>query len=160
MCTFVFKLWNINNSVLFSSQFYSSEVQIQCVWVISSGTQKESEDVSQPAFSCETWSPLPGSHSYGRIQFCSSNMRFVNHKLGLAMVACLLSLQGLNHVLLQLLISNTPWRSWGWRAEMRRSVLQETGRTGLCCGCRDALCSPSRSCAQLYPTDSLWPCGL
>ena len=160
MCTFIFKLWNINYSAFFSSQFYSSKVQIQCVWVISSRTQKESEDVSQSAFSCESWSPLLGSHSHGRIQFCSSNMRFVNHQLAVAMVACLLSLQGLNHVLLQLLISNTPWRTWGWRKEMRRSVLQETGRTGLCCGCSDVLCSPSCLRAQLYPTDSLWPCGL
>ena len=37
----------------------------------------------------------------------------VNHKLALAMTACHLSLEGLNHVLLQLLTSNTSWRHSG-----------------------------------------------
>ena len=49
----------------------------------------------------------------------------VNHKLALAMTACHLSLEGLNHVLLQLLTSNTSWRRSGWRAEMKHSVARE-----------------------------------
>ena len=49
----------------------------------------------------------------------------VNHKLALAMTACHLSLEGLNHVLLQLLPSNTSWRRSGWRAEMKHSVARE-----------------------------------
>ena len=43
-----------------------------------------------------------------------------NHKLALAMGACHLTLQGLNHVLLLLLTSNTPWR-----AEVGRFVILE-----------------------------------
>ena len=45
--------------------------------------------------------------------------------------ACHLPQRGLSHEPLQLMTSHTPWRSSGWRAEMRPSVLQETGRTGL-----------------------------
>ena len=44
----------------------------------------------------------------------------------LAIGACHLPLQGLNHVLPQLLTFNTSWWSSGWRAEMRHSVLQES----------------------------------
>ena len=117
-CTLLFS--NYEALINASSSVHNSIAQKFRYNVFGSSAQGlENEDVSQSAFSCETWSPLLGSHSYGRIQFCSSNMRFVNHKLVLAVVACLLSLQGLIHVLLQLLTSNTPWRSWGWRAEMR-----------------------------------------
>ena len=47
------------------------------------------------------------------------------------MGACHLPLQGLNHVLRQLLTSNTPWRSSGWRAEMRHLYSQKPGMTDL-----------------------------
>ena len=43
---------------------------------------------------------------------------------------CHLHTQGLNHVLLQLLTSNTPWRSPEWRAEMRPLCSGKTGRAG------------------------------
>ena len=46
-------------------------------------------------------------------------------RLSTHMGTCHLPLQGLNYVLLQLPTSNIPWRSSGWRAEMRHSVLQE-----------------------------------
>ena len=56
----------------------------------------------------------------------------ISYKLAPAIGPCHLHLYGLIHVLLQLLIFNTLERSSGWRAEMRRSVLEgKTGRTGL-----------------------------
>ena len=55
----------------------------------------------------------------------------VSYKLALAVSACHLPLQGLNHVLLQLLTFNTHWRSSRWRAEMRRSVLSENWQHSL-----------------------------
>lgn len=56
---------------------------------------------------------------------------FINQKLALATGACRLPLQGLSHGLLQLLTSNTPWRSSGWKAEIRHPGLWKTGRMGL-----------------------------
>ena len=53
----------------------------------------------------------------------------VSYKLALAMGTCQLPLQGLSHVLLQLLTFNTPERSSRWREEMRHSVL-EWGENG------------------------------
>ena len=49
----------------------------------------------------------------------------VNYKWALAMGTCHLPLQGLNHMLLQLLIATLAERSSGWRAEMRHSVFGE-----------------------------------
>ena len=49
----------------------------------------------------------------------------VNYKLALAIGTCYLPLQGLNHVLLRLLIFKTPERSLELRAEMSHSVLGE-----------------------------------
>ena len=46
-------------------------------------------------------------------------------QLALASGTCHPPLPGLNHVLLQLLTSNTPWRSPEWRAETRHSVFWE-----------------------------------
>ena len=61
---------------------------------------------------------------------------FVNSRLALAMGTRYLPLQGLNHVLLQLLILNTPWKElrvekqkWGTLCSERGGG--ETGRTGL-----------------------------
>ena len=60
------------------------------------------------------------------------NPNLVDYKLALALGACHLPLQGLHHVLLQLLTFNTSWRSSEWRAEIRQSVLRgETGRATL-----------------------------
>ena len=56
---------------------------------------------------------------------CTSLISNVNYELALTIGTCHLSLQGLNQVLLQLLIFNTPESSSGWRAEMRHSVLWE-----------------------------------
>ena len=44
--------------------------------------------------------------------------------------ACHLPPQGLDHVPLQLLTSNTPGRGSGWRAEMRLSVFLESWQDG------------------------------
>ena len=46
-----------------------------------------------------------------------------NYKLALAMGTCHPPLQGLNHVLLQLLALNPPEKTSGWKAEMRPPVL-------------------------------------
>ena len=46
-----------------------------------------------------------------------------NYKLALAMGTCHRPLQGLNHVLLQLLALNPPEKTSGWKAEMRPPVL-------------------------------------
>ena len=48
-----------------------------------------------------------------------------SHKLALAVGACHLPLQGLNHVLLLLLTSNTLSRSSGWKAKVGHSVILE-----------------------------------
>ena len=48
-------------------------------------------------------------------------LQFVLSAMATAMGAYHLPLQGLNHVL-QLLTFNNPWRSSGWRAEMKHSV--------------------------------------
>ena len=62
----------------------------------------------------------------------SHSQEGISYKLAPATGPCHLHLYGLIHVLLQLLIFNTPERSSGWRAEMRNSVLEgKTGRTGL-----------------------------
>ena len=53
----------------------------------------------------------------------------VNYKLALAISTCHLPLQGLNHVLLQLLICNTPWKEFG--LESRNKALLCFGKTGI-----------------------------
>ena len=62
----------------------------------------------------------------------SHSQEGISYTLAPAIGRCHLHLYGLIHVLLQLLIFNTPERSSGGREEMRNSVLEgKTGRTGL-----------------------------
>ena len=58
------------------------------------------------------------------LRICYAYATF-RYKLALAMRPSNLPLQKLNHMLL-LLMSSTPWRSLGWRAEMRHSALGKT----------------------------------
>ena len=57
----------------------------------------------------------------------------VNYKLAFSIGTCHLPLQGLNHVLLQLLTFNTPLKEFRVesRTEADTEALGKTGRTGL-----------------------------
>ena len=52
----------------------------------------------------------------------------VNYKLAIAIDPCHLPLQGLNQVLLQLLVFNTPWKDF--RVDSRNEALHARGKTG------------------------------
>ena len=61
------------------------------------------------------------THKAKHSVFLFPNFVLLSHKLVLAMSACHLPLQGLNHVLLQLLTSNTPLKVF--REEIRNEAL-------------------------------------
>ena len=68
--------------------------------------------ISTPTFAYDTFNiskfPIRGELEILQVARICQLLKSVNYKLALAMDACCLPLQGLNHVLLQLLNFNTP----------------------------------------------------
>ena len=145
-------------STIFKS--HSGDFSPKFCKVLSHGCEEWSQDSTTAPFLFQSWSylslevqregfkvsPTGNSHCIQNFSLWTASgsiwffyvrqLSFVNYSLALAMGTFYLPLQGLNHVLLQLLVLNTPWKELRVEKQKGGTLCSErgggeTGRTGL-----------------------------